>query len=115
MGGYNRPYPSLGWVGVDGEQIVWKNGSCDAQSKVWLSFVVSLWVSCGVLPPSGGHDSLTHLQRAKVHLAAGDYRRAVEPCQQEVVAHPWAETSTYLTSESQALDAYADSLARADQ
>ena len=32
MGGHNRPYPSLGWMGVDGEQIVWKNGSCDAQS-----------------------------------------------------------------------------------
>jgi len=34
MGGHNRsrPCPSLGWMGVDGEQIVWKNGSCDAQS-----------------------------------------------------------------------------------
>ena len=32
MGGHNRPYPSLGWMGVDGEQIVWKNGLCDAQS-----------------------------------------------------------------------------------
>ena len=32
MGDHNRPYPSLEWVGVDCEQIVWKNGSCDAQS-----------------------------------------------------------------------------------
>ena len=32
MGGHNRPYPSLRWMGVDGEQIVWENGSCDAQS-----------------------------------------------------------------------------------
>ena len=78
-------------------------------------FAVSLWVSCGVLPPSGRHDSLTHLQRAKVYLAAGDYRRAVEACQQEVAAHPSAETYTYLTYVYQALDAYADSLAQADQ
>jgi hypothetical protein len=21
MGGHNRPYPSLGWMGVDGEQV----------------------------------------------------------------------------------------------
>jgi thioredoxin 1 len=34
MGGHNRsrPCPNLGWMGVDGEQIVWQNGSCDAQS-----------------------------------------------------------------------------------
>jgi len=75
----------------------------------------SLWVGCGALPSSGRHDSHTHLQRAKVHLAAGDYRRAVEACQQEVAAHPSAETYTYLTYVYQALDAYTDSLARADQ
>jgi hypothetical protein len=28
MGGHNRPYPSLRWVGLDDEQIVWKSGSC---------------------------------------------------------------------------------------
>ena len=31
MGGHNRPYPSLEWVGVDREQIVWKNGSSDVR------------------------------------------------------------------------------------
>lgn len=75
----------------------------------------SLSVGCGLLPATGGQDSRTHLQRAKVYLAAGDYRRAVEACQQEVAAHPSAEAYTYLTYVYQALDAYADSLARADQ
>ena len=33
MGGHNRTYPSLRWVGMDDEQIVWKSGSFDAQSR----------------------------------------------------------------------------------
>ena len=32
MGGHNRLYPSLGWTGVDDEQIVWMDGSSDARS-----------------------------------------------------------------------------------
>ena len=28
MGGHNRPYPSLRWVGMDDEQIALKSGSC---------------------------------------------------------------------------------------
>lgn len=59
--------------------------------------------------------SMTHLQRAKVFLAAGDYRRAVEACRQEVMDHPSAEAYSYLTYVYQALDAYAESLAKADQ
>ncbi len=47
MGCHNRPYPSLGWMGVDGE-IVWKNGSCDAQSGARSPCRIPL-VSCGVL------------------------------------------------------------------
>lgn len=74
-----------------------------------------LLLGCGAQSVTTGRDSLTHLQRARVYLAAGDYRRAVEACQQEVAAHPSAETYTYLTYVYQALDAYTDSLARADQ
>ena len=57
----------------------------------------------------------THLQRAKVFLAAGDYRRAVEACRQEVQEHPSARSYLYLTYVYQALDAYVQSLAKADQ
>jgi hypothetical protein len=59
-------------------------------------FAVSLWISGGDLPTSGRHDSLTQLQRAKFYLAADDYRRVVEVCRQEVVAHPLVELSTYV-------------------
>lgn len=52
MGGHNRPCPSLEWTGVDGEQIVWKNGSCDAQFGAG-SLCLPLRVSCGVLPTPG--------------------------------------------------------------
>jgi hypothetical protein len=57
----------------------------------------------------------THLQRAKVFLAAGDFRRAVEACRQEVQEHPSARSYLYLTYVYQALDAYVESLAKADQ
>ena len=57
----------------------------------------------------------THLQRAKVFLAAGDYRRAVEACRQEVQEHPSARSYLYLTYVYQALDAQVESLAKADQ
>ena len=33
MEGHNRTYPSLRWVGMDDEQIVWKSGSFDVQSR----------------------------------------------------------------------------------
>jgi len=33
MGGHNRTYPSLRWVGLDDEQIVRMNGSCDIPSR----------------------------------------------------------------------------------
>jgi hypothetical protein len=57
----------------------------------------------------------THLQRAKVFLAAGDFRRAVDACRQEVQEHPSARSYLYLTYVYQALDAYVESLAKADQ
>ena len=51
---------------------------------------------CGMLTPAQPVQP-THLQRAKVFLAAGDYRRAVEACRQEVLEHPSAESYLYLT------------------
>ena len=57
----------------------------------------------------------TNLQRAKMFLAAGDFRRAVEACRQEVQEHPSVESYLYLTYVYQALDAYMESLAKADQ
>lgn len=59
--------------------------------------------------------TVSNLQRAKVFLAAGDFRRAIEACQHEIVEHPSAERYVYLTYVYQALDAYAEFLAKTDR
>lgn len=56
-----------------------------------------------------------NLQRAKVFLAAGDFRRAIEACQRDVVEHPSVERYVYLTYVYQALESYVEFLARTDQ
>ena len=70
MGGHNRPYPSLGWKGVDGKQIVWKNGSCDAQS--------------GAIPfcriPAGELRSSAYVGRARfAHASSSRMLKALQP------------------------------------
>ena len=79
---------------------------------------VSPWCSgvtgCERVGFDAGSRPPTHLQRARVFLAAGDYRRAVEACRQEVQEHPSARSYLYLTYVYQALDAYVESLAKAD-
>ena len=71
--------------------------------------------ACSTPAPTGPSAPPTHLQRAKVFLAAGDFRRAVEACRQEVQEHPSARSYLYLTYVYQGLDAYVESLAKADQ
>jgi len=81
----------------------------------YATTIVLCFAGCGTLVPTAASQSPTHLQRAKVFLAAGDYRRAVEACRQEVQEHPSARSYLYLTYVYQALDAYVESLAKADQ
>lgn len=69
---------------------------------------------CGTPGRSIGSGLPSNLERAKVFLAAADYRRAIEACRQEILEHPSASSYVYLTYVHQALDAYVDSLARAD-
>lgn len=78
--------------------------------------VAGLWSGCSSLPLSASQvQQPTNLQRAKVFLAAADFRRAVEACRQEVQERPSAQSYLYLTYVYQALDAYVESLAKADQ
>lgn len=56
-----------------------------------------------------------HLSRAKIFLAAGDYRRAIEACQQSVDAAPSAESYIYLTYIYQAIDGYLEHLSKKEQ
>jgi hypothetical protein len=87
-------------------RIGWCAG-CSLAMFVWLA-------GCGAVAPATTA-APTHLQRAKIFLAAADFRRAVDACRQEVQEHPSARTYLYLTYVYQALDAYVESLAKADQ
>ena len=60
-------------------------------------------------------DQRSHLSRAKVFLQAGDFRRAVDACQEEVRERPSAASYLYLTYVYQALDRYLEHLAQTDQ
>ena len=91
-------------------------------SRASIGWMVSLTLltasqlsGCMAPPLSAQPVQPTNLQRAKVFLAAGDYRRAVESCQREVQERPSTESYLYLTYVYQALDAYVESLAKADQ
>lgn len=88
-------------------------------TAVWT--IVMCVLTVGVHQPRwvgtarAGESTVSNLQRAKVFLAAGDYRRAIEACQREIADRPSAETYVYLTYVYQALDAYAEFLAKTDQ
>lgn len=83
---------------------------------IWLCGIgVVASVGCGAIGSKVVETGPANLHRAKVHLAAADYRRAIEACQQEVREHPSAKSYLYLTYVYQALDAYVDSLARTDR
>ncbi len=56
-----------------------------------------------------------HLKKARVYLAAGDYRRALEACQREVDEAPSAESYVYLTYVLHTIDGYLDHLAKIDR
>jgi tetratricopeptide (TPR) repeat protein len=56
-----------------------------------------------------------HLQRAKIYLAAGDYRRAVEACQRNVDETPSVESYVYLIYVYHAIDGYQEWLAQQDK
>ena len=55
------------------------------------------------------------LTRAKVYLAAGDYRRAVEACQMNIDQSPSVESYVYLIYVYHALDGYLESLSKRDE
>lgn len=56
-----------------------------------------------------------HLQRAKIYLAAGDYRRAILACQQHLDLAPSVDAYVYLTYVYHAVDGYLTDLAQKDE
>ena len=81
---------------------------------VWGCAILASASACGEVTPQAAALPSTHLQRAKIFLAAADFRRAVEACRREVEEHPSARNYLYLTYVYQALDAHVEALAKAD-
>lgn len=70
----------------------------------------------GCIGQLAGYDrERSSFHRTGVFLAAADYRRAIEECQRIVMERPSAESYAVLTYVYQALDAYVESLAKADR
>ena len=86
-----------------------------AAGSILLGGYVIVASGCGVLGSNTTQDVSSNLQRANVFLAAADYRRAIEACQQEIFERPSAKSYVYLTYVYQALEAYLESLARTDR
>ena len=57
----------------------------------------------------------SHLHRAKIYLAAGDYRRAVEACQQNLDDQPSVEGYVYLAYVYQTIEGYLVNLSKKDE
>ena len=58
--------------------------------------------------------SATHLHRAKLYIEAGDYRRAVEACQEYLDEYPSVEGYVYLAYVYEAIDGYLAALQKKD-
>ncbi len=80
-------------------------------SMVWGA----LGLSGCVGQPAGYDREQGSFQRTGVFLAAADYRRAIEECQRMVMERPSVRSYAVLTYVYQALDAYVESLAKADR
>ena len=77
----------------------------------WCLMGTSLSVADAGDDPRSEHP----LWRAKVYLAAGDYRRAVEACQVNIDQSPSVESYVYLIYVYHALDGYLEWLAKRDE
>lgn len=58
---------------------------------------------------------MSHLERAKVYWAAGDYRSAVKACLREVEETPTVERYVFLTYVYHAIDGCLEHLSKHDQ
>ncbi|MBM4133955.1 MAG: hypothetical protein FJ245_09330 [Nitrospira sp.] len=76
---------------------------------------LALLLPMALAPMASSEPSQTNLHRAKVFLAAGDYRHAVEACQHEVEEAPSAHSYVSLTYVYQAIDGYLEAMAKADR
>lgn len=81
----------------------------------WLSFGIpgaGQWLIHEVWAEEEAGSDQGHMKKAKIYLQAGDYRRAIEACHQQIDDHPSVESYVYLAYVYQALDGYLASLVK---
>ncbi|HSE57405.1 MAG TPA: hypothetical protein VLA99_01765 [Nitrospiraceae bacterium] len=97
--------------------------SCLLPMLAGLAVCAVVWASLSSLNPAASGESTQafplpasgHLGRAKLYLAAGDFRRALEACEQEVNERPSAASYTYLTYVYHAIDGYLERQSQREQ
>ncbi|MDQ6735330.1 MAG: hypothetical protein M3Z35_14630 [Nitrospirota bacterium] len=82
---------------------------------VALFCIMFVWTDWPMGTVQAGEHSRDRLHRAKVFLAAGDYRHALEACLQELADSPSVESYVYVTYVYHAIDGYIDHLANTDR
>ncbi len=85
--------------------------------KQVIAGLVVLILMGGQLPAEAGdHPAplsvVSTMERTGLYLQAGDYRRALEACEQGIHDRPSAETYLHLTYVYQAIDAYLEQLSK---
>ena len=83
-----------------------------------LGLILALALTPLIPAQSGAEDGgppARHIGQAKIFLAAGDYRHALEACEQLIRERPSAAGYVYLTYVYQAIDGYLEHLSRTEQ
>ena len=78
-------------------------------------FALLMLLSLDGLAAANAEQAREHLRKARIFLAAGDYRRALDACERQVEEVPSVESYVYLTYVLQALDGFLESLAQTEQ
>lgn len=94
-----------------------KRTKCFSVYAVLFSLVLSVGVfdGPGIFAEDTQRLSPAPLHRAKIYLAAGDYRRAVEACQLNIDQNPSVESYVYLIYVYHAIGGYQEWLAQQDK
>jgi len=84
-------------------------------AAIWLLAALPLAALSGDLAMAAAGPAPTVIEKVRLYLAAGDYRRALEACQKEIDQAPSAESYIHLTYVYHAIDAYLEHLSQEER
>jgi hypothetical protein len=74
--------------------------------------LILLWLACPVVTVYGQSTGVSEIEKVRLYLAAGDYRRALELCEHKIRERPSVEAYLHVTYVYQAIDAYLEQLSK---